>query len=151
MSEQQPAQKFALQRIYVKDCSLESPASPMIFTKQWKPQMQVDINSRSERVGDELCEVILTVTVTAKLEEETVLLIEVQQGGLFTVAGFSDEQLQQVLGIACPNLMFPYVRETVDSLAIKAALPPVNLQPVNFEALFVQAKAEQEKAESTAH
>ena len=156
MAEEQnaPAQKFSLQRIYIKDSSLESPDSPRVFTKQWKPQMQVDLNTRSERVADNNFEVILTVTLTAKLEDEAVLLIEVQQAGLFAIEGFEGDQLRQVLGIACPNLLFPYVREAMDSFAVKAGFPAVNLQPVNFEALFKQAQAQQaqqQAAKNTAH
>ncbi|MBB3048417.1 preprotein translocase subunit SecB [Litorivivens lipolytica] len=133
-------QTFALQRIYLKDCSLESPASPMIFTKAWKPKFKVDLNTRSQHIAEKSHEVILTVTLTAELDDEKVLLIEVQQAGLFAIEGIEGDTLKQVLGIACPNLLFPYAREAVDSLALKGGFPAVGLQPVNFEALFREAQ-----------
>ena len=109
MSEQAqaPAQpKFALQRIYVKDASFESPSAPLIFTKTWKPKIQVDLNTRSTPVADNNFEVILTVTITAKLEDdETAFLVEIHQGGLFLAEGVEGEQLRQLLGIACPNML----------------------------------------------
>lgn len=160
MAEQDQAQAqdqkqaaFALQRLYIKDSSFESPASPVVFTKAWKPKIQVDLNTRSEPVADKNFEVTLTVTITAKLEEgdETAFLVEVQQGGLFLVDGVEGEQLRQLLGIACPNMLFPYLREAVDSLVIKGGFPALALQPVNFEALYRQAQQEaaQKSAETT--
>lgn len=152
---QQPSATFALQRIYVKDSSFESPASPAVFGKAWKPKMHVDLNTRSQAVADKTYEVTLTVTVTAKLEEdETAFLVEVQQAGLFVADGIEGESLRQLLGIACPNMLFPYVREAVDALAIKGGFPALALQPVNFEALYRQAQKQAEEkaaAESTTH
>jgi preprotein translocase subunit SecB len=154
---QEPNQaKFALQRIYVKDSSFESPSSPMVFTKTWKPALQVDLNTRSRAVADNNYEVTLTVTVTAKLEgeEETAFLAEVQQAGLFLAEGVEGEQLRQLMGIVCPNMLFPYLREAVDSLVVKGGFPALALQPVNFEALYRQAQKEAEaKAapEATTH
>ncbi len=150
----QPQQKFAVQRLYVKDISLESPQSPMVFTKPWKPSFKVDLNTRSGAVAENTHEVVLTVTVTATLDDEAVMLIEVQQAGLFLIEGFEGDALRQVLGIACPNLLFPYAREAVDGMAIKGGFPAVGLQPVNFEVLFRQAQAQQaqQQAENnTAH
>lgn len=138
MAEEQ--QKFALQRIYVKDVSLESPTSPMVFTKTWKPNFKVDLNTRSKWVVEKSHEVVLTITLTAELDSEQVLLIEVQQAGLFAIEGIEGDTLKQVLGIACPNLLFPYAREAIDSLALKGGFPAVALQPVNFEALFREAQ-----------
>lgn len=138
MAEEQ--QKFALQRIYVKDVSLESPASPMVFTKSWKPNFKVDLNTRSKWVAEKSHEVVLTITLTAELDSEQVLLIEVQQAGLFAIEGIEGDTLKQVLGIACPNLLFPYAREAIDSLALKGGFPAIALQPVNFEALFREAQ-----------
>lgn len=148
-------QTFALQRIYLKDASLESPASPMVFTKAWKPKFKVDLNTRSTVVADKSHEVVLTVTLTAEVDDEKVLLIEVQQAGLFAIDGIEGDTLKQVLGIACPNLLFPYAREAVDSMALKAGVPAVGLQPVNFEALFreaqKQAQAQQAAASEAKH
>ncbi|MAY38634.1 MULTISPECIES: protein-export chaperone SecB [Spongiibacter] len=148
---QQTAPKFALQRLYVKDSSFESPSSPAVFSKVWKPKMHVDLNTRSQPAAENVYEVTLTVTVTAKLEEdETAFLVEVQQAGLFIAEGIEGEALTQLLGIACPNMLFPYVREAVDALAVKGGFPALALQPVNFEALYRQAKqqAEQKAAEA---
>ncbi len=150
-----PQQTFALQRMYLKDASVESPSSPMVFTKAWKPKFKVDLNTRSNFIAEKSHEVVLTVTLTAELEEENVLLIEVQQAGLFAIEGIEGDTLKQVLGIACPNLLFPYAREAVDSMALKAGFPAVGLQPVNFEALFreaqKQAQAQQAAASEAKH
>lgn len=160
MAEQEQTQaKFALQRIYLKDASLECPNSPLVFTKPWKPGIQVDLNTQSNKVNETNYEVLLTVTITAKQDEDVAFLIEVHQAGLFHVEGVENEPLRQVLGIACPNMLFPYLREAVDSLAVKGGFPALALQPVNFEALYRQAlqeaaaKAGEQSAEGapTAH
>ncbi|WP_373082850.1 protein-export chaperone SecB [Zhongshania sp.] len=157
MPEETPVQaKFALQRIYTKDVSFESPASPVIFTKAWKPKIQVDLNTRSKAVADNTYEVILTVTITAKLEDdETAFLVEIHQAGLFVAEGIEGEQLRQLLGIACPNMLFPYLREAVDALVVKGGFPALALQPVNFEVLYRQAEeaqaARQAETSSTTH
>ncbi len=157
MPEETPVQaKFALQRIYTKDVSFESPASPVIFTKAWKPKIQVDLNTRSKAVADNTYEVILTVTITAKLEDdETAFLVEIHQAGLFVAEGIEGEQLRQLLGIACPNMLFPYLREAVDALVVKGGFPALALQPVNFEVLYRQAEeaqaARKAEASSTTH
>ncbi|GAA4106392.1 protein-export chaperone SecB [Zhongshania borealis] len=157
MPEETPVQaKFALQRIYTKDVSFESPAGPIIFTKAWKPKIQVDLNTRSKAIAENNYEVILTVTVTAKLEDdETAFLVEIHQAGLFIAEGIEGDQLRQLLGIACPNMLFPYLREAVDALVVKGGFPALALQPVNFEALYRQAEeaaaAKAAEAASTTH
>lgn len=140
--EQTPAQ-FAMQRIYTKDVSFESPASPNIFRKQYQPKVTVDLNTRSNALEDQdTFEVVLSITVTAKMDDETAFLIEVQQAGIFLIAGFDDEQRRRVLGTTSPNILFPYARENIDSLAVKGGFPPIMLAPVNFDALFEQALAQ---------
>jgi len=155
MSEKpaQPTQKFAVQRVYIKDLSFESPQSPEVFTKQWKPQIKVDLNTRSGDMKDNRVEVVLTITITATQDEATGFLVEVQQAGQFLIEGLNDEQMQQVLAIACPNMLFPYAREAIDSLVTRGGFPAVNLQPVNFEALFLQARkqAATESGQATTH
>lgn len=148
-----PEQQFALQRIFIKDLSFEVPLGAQVFTKQWQPQVHVDLNTKSDRIADDIYEVVLTITITAKLGEETAFLIEAQQAGLFLVKGVEGEQLRRVLMIMCPNILFPYARETVDSLAVRGSFPPLLMQPVNFEALYVQAlqQAEQQAANGGAH
>ena len=139
MAEQQQ-QQFAVQRLYVKDVSFEAPQGAEVFTKQWQPEVKVDLNTKNTKVTDDQYEVVLTVTITAKLEGEVAFLIEAQQAGLFLVQGLDEEQLRRALGIMSPNLLFPYVREVIDSMAIKGGFPAIGLQPVNFEALFMQAQ-----------
>jgi len=148
----QAQQQFALQRIYIKDMSFEVPLGAQVFTKQWAPQVHVDLNTKSDRAADDVYEVILTVTITAKLGEETAFLVEVQQAGLFLVKGVEGEQLRRALMIMCPNILFPYARESIDSLAMRGSFPPLMLQPVNFEALYLQAlKQSEEQQAAGAH
>jgi preprotein translocase subunit SecB len=140
---EQPQQQFALQRIYTKDVSFESPASPNIFRKQWQPKINVDLNTRSDAVDEQgNFEVVLTITLTAKVEEETAFLVEVQQAGIFMISGIEGENLRMVLGTAAPNILFPYARENIDALCVKGGFPPVMLAPVNFDALYQQAVAQ---------
>lgn len=147
--EQPQQQQFAIQRIYNKDISFESPATPEVFKKPWQPKVNVDLNTRSNPIDEEgNFEVILTITVTAKMDEETAFLCEVQQAGIFFIKGFSDDQLRRVLGTAAPNILFPYARENIDSLAVKGGFPAIMLAPVNFDALFEQAL--QQRAQQTA-
>lgn len=139
-ASQQGQQQFAMQRIYNKDLSFESPATPGIFRKQWQPKVNIDLNSKSDKIDDEgNFEVVLTITLTAKVEEETAFLVEVQQAGIFFIKGFEGEDLRRILGTAAPNILFPYARETIDTVCVKGGFPPVMLAPVNFDALYQQA------------
>ena len=138
-SEATPKQQFGIQKIYVKDVSFEAPLGATVFAKQWQPKVNVDMNTKNSKVNDENFEVVLTITVTATLDEQTALLIEVQQAGLFLAKGIEGESLRQALGIMAPNLLFPYIREAIDSLATKGGFPAISLQPINFEALYRQA------------
>jgi preprotein translocase subunit SecB len=141
--QEQPQQQFAMQRIYNKDISFESPATPGVFKKQWQPQVNVDLNTKSDKIDEQgNFEVVLTITITAKIEEETAFLIEVQQAGIFFITGFEGEDLRRILGTAAPNILFPYARESIDSLCVKGGFPPVMLAPVNFDALYQQALAQ---------
>ena len=142
---QEPAQQqFVLQRIYNKDLSFESPATPEVFKKQWQPKVNVDLNTRSNAIDEDgNFEVVLTITVTSKMEEETAFLAEVQQAGIFFITGFEPDQLRRVLGTAAPNILFPYARETIDNLVVKGGFPALMLSPVSFDALFEQALAQQ--------
>lgn len=142
-----PEQQFALQRIFIKDISFETPLGAKAFTQQWQPKIHMDINTQNTDLGDANHEVVLTLTVTAKQDEETAFLIEVQQAGIFLCKGIEGEALMQVLGAVCPNILFPYARETIDSLVMKGSFPPLMLAPVNFDALFQQAR-QQADAES---
>ena len=141
---QQPQQQFGIQSLYVKDISFEAPMGAALFSKIWQPKFQVDLNTTSAHFQENSYEVVLRVTVTIKLEEETAALLEVQQAGLFNIVGIEGEALRQVLAILAPNTLFPYVRETLDSLCNRGGIPPIKLQPVNFEALYANAVQEQQ-------
>ncbi|MBT8147264.1 MAG: protein-export chaperone SecB, partial [Gammaproteobacteria bacterium] len=140
----QQGPNFALQRLYLKDASFESPSSPDSFRgAQWRPQITFDIKTRNAKLQDDLYEVVLVLTVQAKQDEKVAFLVEVQQGGIFSCTGMEEAQLEQVLATVCPNIMFPYARETIDSLVVKGSFPPLMLAPVNFEALYAQSKQQE--------
>ena len=145
MTEQQQPQ-FGIQRIFIKDLSFESPNSPAIFRKEWKPKIKLDLNTKSKSLDNDIYEVVLTLTVSAKIEEETAFLCEVQQGGIFSMAGFPEEARHQMLGAYCPNVLFPYARQAIDEAIVKGSFPAIMLAPVNFEALYAQNKAAAENA-----
>jgi preprotein translocase subunit SecB len=145
-------QQFSIQRIYLKDASLETPLGVAVFSGQWAPKIQLDVNTRAERIGEDIHEVVLSLTATATQEDKVALLVEVQQAGIFSCKGLNDEQLRQALGTVCPDILFPYARETVDALVIKASFPPLMLAPMNFEALYKQAVMQQkEQAQNSTH
>jgi preprotein translocase subunit SecB len=138
--------QFRIERLFLKDSSFESPNSPEVFVKQWRPEIKVDINTRANSLGEDLQEVILTATVTATLEEKVVgFVVEVQQAGIFLIQGAEPSQLSQIIGIACPNTLFPYLRETIDNLVVKGGFPALQLAQVNFEALYVKAMQERDQ------
>ena len=150
--EQQPANEgqpqFALQRIYTKDISFESPNAPQIFQQQWQPQVNLDLNTSNERLNEHQFEVVLSLTVTAKMDEKTAFLVEVQQAGVFYISGFEGDQLGHMLGAYCPNILFPYAREVIDSLVNRGSFPALMLAPVNFDAVYAQAlQSQQEEAQ----
>lgn len=145
MSEQQqPEQQFGIQRIYIKDVSFESPQGAAIFGKVWKPAVQQEISTTTTGMGDDRYEVVLTITVTGKLDDQSAFLVEVQQAGVFLMKGLTEAQVRQVAGANCPTILFPYAREVIDSLLARGTLPPLMLPPINFDALFEQALAQQD-------
>ena len=151
-TEEQTQQQFAMQRIYNKDLSFESPATPEVFKKQWQPQVNVDLNTKSDKIDDQgNFEVVLTITITAKVEEQTAFLVEVQQAGIFFITGFEGEDLRRILGTAAPNILFPYARECIDTVCVKGGFPAIMLAPVNFDALYQQALAQSEAGETATH
>ena len=150
MTEQE-APAFSIEKIYVKDVSLEVPNAPEIFLEQDSPEVGIQLQIGVKKLSEDAYEVTLTVTVTAKIGEKTVFLIEVGQGGIFRIRNIPEDNMAPLLSIACPNILFPYARETVASLATSAGFAPVVLQPVNFEALYAaRAQQEQEAAEAAA-
>jgi len=144
MSDEQPV--FSIEKIYIKDLSIEVPNSPQIFLQREAPDIQVQIQSAATNIGDGMFEVALTVTVTATTGEgeaaQAFFLVEVAQAGIFQIRQVPDEEMEPILAIACPNILFPYVRETVSDAVNRAGFPPVHLSPVNFEALYQQRQAE---------
>lgn len=149
---------ITLQRLYTKDISFETPNSPAIFQKEWKPEIKLDLDTRSNTIAEKTFEVTLVVTVTATVEGQTAFLAEVQQAGIFSVGSDVPEaHLAHMIGAYCPNTLFPYARETVSNLVNRGSFPQLNLAPVNFDALFAsyvqqrQAKAEQEAASAETH
>ena len=130
--------QFNIQRVYTKDISFEIPNSPAVFQKEWNPEVKLDLDTRSAKLADDVYEVVLSLTVTAKNGEETAFLCEVQQAGIFAIGGLTEQQLAHSLGAYCPNVLFPYARETVGSLVARGTFPQLNLAPVNFDALFAQ-------------
>ncbi|ACS83997.1 protein-export chaperone SecB [Musicola paradisiaca] len=138
MSEQNNVEvNFQIQRIYTKDISFEAPNAPQVFQQEWNPEVKLDLDTASTQLADDVYEVVLRVTVTATLGEETAFLCEVQQAGIFTVGGMEGQQLAHCLGAYCPNVLFPYVRECITSLVSRGTFPQLNLAPVNFDALFM--------------
>jgi len=141
---EQTEQQFSLQKIYLKDISFETPASPEIFTEEWKPDVNVELQTAGKPLTDDVMEVVLTVTVTAKLGDKTAYLAEVHQAGVFTMSGFNDDERIHMQGSYCPNILFPYAREAVSDLVSKGGFPQLLLAPVNFDALLAQHKQQAE-------
>ena len=152
-NQQEQQAQFALQRIYVKDLSFESPKAPEMFQKQWQPEVKLDLNTSNRPLEDGLFEVVLSLTITVdngpEGSRETAFVVEVQQAGVFMAKGLNDEELHRTLGAFCPNILFPYAREAVDNLVLRGSFPPIMLAPVNFDALYMQAR-EQAEQEGTA-
>lgn len=141
-----PQPVFSIEKIYVKDLSLEIPHAPKVFLERNQPQVEVQLQSEGQALDQGLYEVTVTVTVTAKLAERTMFLVEAGQAGIFQIRNLPTSDMDPILSIACPNILFPYLRETVSDLVIRAGFPPVLLAPVNFEAIYQQRLAQQQKA-----
>ncbi|SFW25201.1 protein-export chaperone SecB [Nitrosovibrio sp. Nv17] len=143
MSDPQPV--FNIEKIYVKDLSLELPNAPRIFLEREAPEVNVQLHTKGERIEEGMYEVLLTVTVTAKVKEKTLFLVEVREAGIFQIRNIPETDMDPVLGIACPNILFPYLREVVSDVVTRGGFPAVILNPVNFEALYHQGKQQAEK------
>ncbi len=133
-----PVQKFEIQKVYVKDVSFETPNSPKVFTEKWDPKTDVHIQTDNSKLDEKIFEVVTTITVTATQNENTAFLVEVQQAGIFLIENFPEEQHKQLLGSYCPNILFPFARETIAELVAKGGFPQLLLNPVNFDALYQQ-------------
>ncbi len=146
MTDQEKAteKRLSITKIYLKDFSFESPQSPEIFRKgDWKPQTNLNLRSAHGSVEGDHHEIVLTITVEAKEDDKTCFLIELQQAGLFEIAGYEGEELEAIIGSFCPNILFPFARESIASLIQKGGFPEFVLQPINFDALYMQSKQQQ--------
>ena len=141
-SNNQPV--FAIEKIYVKDLSLEIPNAPAIFLERDNPQIDLQMHCEANPIGDNVYQASITVTVTAKLKEKNMFLVEACQAGIFRIQNVPQTEIKAVLGIGCPNILFPYLRETVSDVVTRGGFPPVMLNPVNFEALYHQQQQAQE-------
>lgn len=155
MSEQQQP-GFGIQKIYLKDMSLEIPNAPQVFLERDAPQVDVNLHNEARGLGQAgLFEVVLTVTVTAKINDKTVFLVEAAQAGIFEIVNVPDSDLEPVLGIVCPNTLLPYAREVIASTVTRAGFPPVVLQHMSFETIYQQQREaqsrEQEPSAPPAH
>ena len=146
-TNEQEAPQFAIEKLYIKDLSLEVPNAPAIFLENESPEISLQLQTGMQRLSEDAFEVVLTATVTSKIGEKTVFLVEVGQGGIFRLRNIPEENLEALLSIACPNILFPYAREVVSDAVVRAGFAPVILQPVNFEALYAaRLQQEQEQA-----
>lgn len=134
--------QMSIDRIYVKDLSLENPGAPQSFQLTESPHVEVGLRTRGEQVAPDVYECVLTLTVTAKTGDRTVFLVEASQAGVFGIRGIAPQQLQPILAIHCPTVLFPYARETIADAVMRAGFPPVHLAPINFELLYQQQLAQ---------
>jgi len=148
-SQEQPA--FGIEKIYIKDLSLEIPNAPQIFMERTPPQVGIELSNAANKLDEGIYEVVTTVTVTSKIEDKTVFLVEVAQAGIFQVRNVPDENLEIILSVTCPNILFPYIREAVSDVVVRAGFPPVLLNPINFEALYAQQKQQADAPAATTH
>ena len=132
---------LSIQKIYVKDLSLENPGAPQSFLTKESPQVEVGLRTRGEQIDQNVYECVLTVTVTAKTGDNTLFLVEAAQAGVFEIRGVAMTDIQPIMGIHCPNMLFPYIRETIADAITRAGFPPVHLDPINFELLYQQQLA----------
>ena len=145
MSDQQ-APVFSIEKIYTKDISLEIPNAPQIFLERETPEIEVQLRSESSSISEDLYQVLLTVTVTAKFGEKTMFLIEVGQAGIFQLRNIPAENFDPILSVACPNVLFPFAREAISDLCNRAGVPPVLLAPVNFDGMYQQRLQAQQQS-----
>lgn len=141
--------QFEIQRIFIKDVSFESPNTPHTFVEEWKPEVNLNLETKSNRIQDNMHEVVLSITATVTTSKKTAFLIEVHQAGVFLINGFPNDQLHQMLGSFCPNILFPYAREAVSDIVVRGGFPQLILAPVNFDALYQQHLEKQKEGTGT--
>jgi preprotein translocase subunit SecB len=141
-TEQAQGPEFSIQRVYIKDLSLEVADSPQVFLEKWEPELNLDVHTSTSALEESLHEVVLTLTVTVKLKEKTAFLVEIKQAGIFSLKGFSEEESRPMLGAYCPNLLYPYARQAITNVVAQAGFPQLYLSHINFDALFQQHEQE---------
>ncbi len=146
MSDDTQQMVFSIEKLYVKDMSLEVPGAPQVFMQPEQPQLEVQIEHQVTAIDEAMFEVALIITVSAKSGEKTLFLVEVTQAGIFQIRNIPEDSIGPILGIVCPNTLFPYAREAISDAVTRAGFPPVVLQPVSFETLYQQRLAEQQAA-----
>jgi len=137
--------QFEIQRIFVKDLSYEAPNTPHTFVEEWKPEVQLNLETKSNRIQDDMHEVILSITATVMSNKKSAFLIEIHQSGIFLISGLPNEELRQMLGSFCPSILFPYAREVISDVVMRGGFPQLILAPVNFDALYAQHMEDQKK------
>ena len=150
MSTEQQEQQFIIQRIYVKDVSFEAPNSPGMFTQEWNPDTNLDLNTHVNPLSSDNYEVELAITITVKSSDKTAFLVEVTQAGVFFITGYAQEQINHLLAAYCPNILFPYAREVIASLVSKGSFPELHLTTINFDALYARRLQEEQAKEQGA-
>lgn len=135
---QEPRVQFNIQKIYVKDLSFEAPNSPQVFLEKWEPEVSLQISNSASALSPTTQEVVLTLTVTAKQQDKTAYLVEVQQAGIFNIEGYEQEQFAAMVGGYCPHVLFPFARETVSDVVTRGGFPQLLLAPINFDVLYRQ-------------
>lgn len=148
MADDNNAPVFQIQRVYLKDLSLEQPNSPQILLEQAQPQVDINLNLAAEPVADGVYEVSVTATVTTTVKDKTLFLVEAKQAGIFEIRNIPDEQLQPIIGIACPQIVYPYLRAIVSDVCTRAGFPPVVLAEVNFQAMYEAQQQQQAEGQA---
>ena len=138
--------EFAIRRLYVKDLSFEVPNSPLVFLEEWQPAVNMDLATKASDLGEDNHEVTLTVTVNVTMKDKTIFLVEIHQGGIFTIKNFPKAQMHPMLGSFCPNILYPYAREAITNVVIRGGFPQLYLAPVNFDTLLEQHNRSQDGA-----
>ncbi len=139
-------QHFSIQKLYVKDASFESPASPKAFGfKKWDPKIDLNLTNKQQHIDADIYEAVLTITATVTHEETTAFLVEVHQAGLFQINGFDEKQRNYLMGSQCMNILFPYAREVISDMSVRGGFPPLIMSPVNFDALYQQHLQQQQQ------
>jgi preprotein translocase subunit SecB len=141
--------QFSIQKVYVKDLSFETPNSPDIFKMEWKPVVDMHMTNEATPIGDDLYDVVLSITLTVKLEEKTAYLVEINQAGIFLIKNIPDDVIERMLATVCANILFPFTREAVSDTVTRGGFPQLLLSPVNFDALYAQQQTEQPDSSTT--